>query len=72
MKLITEWKSAWKMISVQIMTLATALQGAWLAMPADTRAMMHPEVLQWVTVALLVVGIVGRLVDQGLGTSDAE
>jgi len=40
MKLIDEWNKAWRMLSVQAMTVAGALQGAWLYLPDDMRSSM--------------------------------
>jgi len=64
MKLIPNWKKAWRMISVQAMTLAGSIQGAWLFIPEDMKASISPSIVQGATVALLVLGIAGRMVDQ--------
>jgi len=64
MKLIPNWRRAWRMFSVQAMTLATAMQGAWMAVPEDLKAHVPGALVHGVTVALLVAGIVGRLVAQ--------
>lgn len=65
MKLIPQWRRAWRWFSVQAMALSIAVQGAWLAVPADLKLAV-PDV--WVTgsaIGLLVLGVLGRLVDQG-------
>lgn len=64
MKLISNWRRAWRMFSMQAMTLAAALQGAWMLMPEDLKAALPPALVPVVSVALLVAGMVGRLVDQ--------
>lgn len=64
MKLIPEWRKAWRMVSVQAMTLAATIQTAWVAMPPDLISQVPPAVVQGVTLSLLVLGIVGRLVKQ--------
>jgi hypothetical protein len=64
MKLIEEWRRAWRMLSVQAMGLALAIQGAWPEVPADLKAQLPQNLVHWVSVALLVLGIVGRLVKQ--------
>ena len=66
MRMIPQWRHAWRMFSVQAMALATAVQGAWVAMPPDLRSSLEVEWVQWTSIALLVAGIVGRLVDQGI------
>jgi len=64
MKLIPNWKQSWRMFSMQAMTIATAIQGAWLAVPDDMKAGIDPALVNGACMALLVLGIVGRLVKQ--------
>lgn len=64
MKLVSNWKRAWRWISVQAMVLAGALQGAWMFVPDELRASIPPGVVQGFTIVLLVLGVMGRLVDQ--------
>lgn len=52
------------MLSVQAMALAGAVQGAWMFIPDDMRSSIPANLAQAVTIALLVLGVVGRLVDQ--------
>ena len=64
MKLIANWKKAWRMLSIQAMTLAGAVQGAWMFIPDDMRTSIPSNVVQGLTIALLALGVAGRLVDQ--------
>jgi hypothetical protein len=64
MTLIENWRSAWRMLSVQAMTIAGALQGAWLYLPDDMRSSVDPKLMHVITIALLVLGVVGRMVKQ--------
>jgi hypothetical protein len=64
MTLIENWRSAWRMLSVQAMTIAGALQGAWLYLPDDMRSSVDPKLMHGTTIALLVLGVVGRMVKQ--------
>jgi hypothetical protein len=64
MQPIQNWKQCWRMLSVQSMTLAGAIQGAWLFIPEDMKASIPPNVVQWLTMALLALGVAGRLVKQ--------
>lgn len=64
MKLIANWRKAYRMLSIQAMAAATAIQGAWVFIPEDMKSSIPPTVVQWVTMGLLAFGIVGRLVDQ--------
>ena len=65
MNLIPEWKKAHRMLSVQAMALATAIQGIWPTIPVDLKSTLPSNLVHWVSIALLVAGIFGRLVDQG-------
>lgn len=63
MKLIPEWKSAWKMFSVQ----AAALIAIWQLIPVEAQAKMLSSVgMEEVSIPLVLslVGIVGRLIAQ--------
>lgn len=64
MKLIDNAKESWKWFSMQAMTLAGALQGAWLYIPADLKDNVPVNMVNILTLALLVAGVVGRLVKQ--------
>jgi hypothetical protein len=54
----------WRMFSVQAMGIAMALQGAWATVPDDLKAPLPPTLVNWVSIGLLLFGIVGRLVQQ--------
>ena len=64
MKLIDNWKKAPRMLSVQAMALAAAIQGTWPSVPDDLKAHVPPFLVHWVSVVLLVAGILGRLLQQ--------
>ena len=64
MKPIPNWRRAWRMFSVQAQASAVAVLGGWQAMPDDLRATIPAGIVVSVSVALLVAGIVGRLIDQ--------
>jgi hypothetical protein len=64
MRLIDDWKKAPRMISMHCMTYALAIQAAWVAIPAELQALVHPIIAHAITGVLLVAGIVGRLVQQ--------
>jgi hypothetical protein len=62
--LVDEWKSAWRWFSVQSMALAAVLLGAWQALPDELRASLPRALPHWLAIALLALGIAGRLVKQ--------
>lgn len=64
MKLVDDFKQCWRWLSIQAMVLAGAVQGAWTFVPDDMRTSIPPHIVQGVTIALLVLGVAGRLVDQ--------
>ena len=65
MRLVKNARRSWRWFSVQAMAVAGAMQGAWLAMPPDLQARVPGEWVDALTMAILALGIVGRLVDQG-------
>lgn len=64
MKVVKNWKRCWRMLSIQAMTAAAAIQGAWQGVPEDWKASLSPGLVHWLTLGLLVLGIAGRLVQQ--------
>lgn len=65
MKLVDNAKQAWRWISVQAMVAAGVLQVVWETIPADLKTSMPDSYVRWITLSLLVLGVAGRLVDQG-------
>ena len=61
MKLVPNWRAAWKWFSVQ----AIALAAIWEGMPLDARAVIPEPYGAWVTLTLLVAAGLGRMIDQG-------
>lgn len=64
MKLVTDWRSAPKWFSTQAMVLAGAINAAWLAIPPEMQASIPQEWVAYGTAGLLVLGTIGRVVDQ--------
>lgn len=65
LKLVEDAHKAWSWLSMQAMLLAGVLQAAWAAMPADMQAALPRQAVTAVTVAVLVLGMLGRVVKQG-------
>jgi len=63
-KLVKDANKAWRWFSVQAMSIALALQAAWLALPPNLLAHISAEHKTVVVMALLVFGVIGRVVDQ--------
>ena len=66
MRLIDEWKSAWKFASVNCMALAAAIQGTFMSLSDDMKAALHHNLFHIATIIVLVAGIGGRLVTKTL------
>lgn len=64
MRLIDEWRSAWRMFSVWMMTAAGVLQVVWDQNPEAVKAIVPASWVPYLTVGLMVAGIVGRVVKQ--------
>jgi hypothetical protein len=64
MKLISNWKDAWKLFSVQAMALTLALLGAWVALPSDLKDALPHWAIALIAGIILAAGIIGRLVKQ--------
>jgi hypothetical protein len=68
MKLVNNWKSAWRWFSVQLVAAAGAVQLSVLAFPETVRGWLPDWLTHALAVALLMAAVLGRLVDQGKRT----
>jgi hypothetical protein len=64
-KLIDEWKHAWKMVSMWCMALPATFLSAWVLVPPEFQATIPHDWLMKITIAMLVIGMAGRVVKQG-------
>lgn len=64
MKLVKDWRQSWKFYSQQAMVVAGALQGAYMALPANLQARVPSDFVDALTIIVLALGVLGRLVDQ--------
>ena len=62
--LVDDWKRSWRWFSVNCMTLAASIQGAYMALPYTMQQTIPLSLVSSITISLLVLGIVGRLVKQ--------
>lgn len=65
MKLIPNWRQSWRWFSMQSMVIAGAMQTSWLALPPDLKEVIPVTAVLGVAAAVLVLGVIGRLIDQG-------
>lgn len=64
MRLVPDWKSAWRWLSVQFMTLAAAAEVAWRTLPPEALAVIPPDWQGYITLGLILAGLIGRMIDQ--------
>lgn len=64
MKLVQNWKQAWKWYSVHIMLVIVALPEIWSYFPQEFKDSLPPHTLMYVTSVLGVSAILARLFSQ--------
>jgi len=65
MKPVSNWRDAYKWLSVQIAAAIVILPEVWATMPPDIKAMVPPEWEVTILQVLAVAMVLGRLKDQG-------
>ncbi|MDQ7990191.1 MAG: hypothetical protein REI09_11215 [Candidatus Dactylopiibacterium sp.] len=63
--LVSDWRRAWRWYSTNSMALAAALLGAWAALPERMQESFSPLELKLAAITLILLGIGGRMVQQG-------
>ena len=64
MRLIYNWREAWKWFSVQFLAVLGLLPLVWGSLPDDAKAFLPEGYGPWVLTTLAVCGILGRIIDQ--------
>ena len=64
MKLVSNWREAWKWHSTQLLALIAALPAVWVSLPPDIKAAVPDEWMPWLIGVMAVGAIVGRVRDQ--------
>jgi hypothetical protein len=64
MKLIPDWKEAWRWFSVQALAAIIALPIVWGMLPADVKALLPDGWEPSAFVVLAAAGLIGRVIDQ--------
>lgn len=69
MKLVEDAGKAWKWFSMWAMGVPATVAAVWLAIPDQWQTIflqnVTPKQIVWAVLVILVLGVVGRLVDQG-------
>lgn len=71
-KLIPNWKRLHRMLSVQLTTLNAGIVGGWQVLPPDWKAVIPQPLMVKAAIALFVLTIIARLIDQGSITDTKE
>jgi hypothetical protein len=64
MKIVPNWKNAWRWISVHAMAYAAAVQVTWASLDEDMRDKLPDDLVLYLTLALLLLGLIGRVIKQ--------
>ena len=64
MRLVPDYRDAWRWFSVQAFAILAALPLVWLNLPPDIKAFIPPKYGVYIAAAIALGGLVGRLVDQ--------
>ena len=64
MKLIPNWRKAWRMLSVQANTINVAVLAGWSSLPDRMQDAIPVYVIVGLAIGLLVLGTIGRLIAQ--------
>ena len=65
MKLVSDWRKAWKWHSTQLLAVIAALPIVWMQLPPDVKDMVPESWMPYVVTVIAAGAIVGRLRDQG-------
>jgi hypothetical protein len=69
MKLVYNWRQAWKWFSVQFLAVVGLLPLAWQELPDDAKAFLPEGYGPWVLLLLATAGVFGRIIDQNKNVS---
>ncbi|HBS5624259.1 Uncharacterised protein [Klebsiella pneumoniae] len=64
MKLVDDWKSAWRWFSMHALVLAGIIPTVWAELPLDLKTAIPPGAMGTITAVIAACGVVGRLVSQ--------
>lgn len=64
MKLVDDWRKAWKWFSVHALILAGILPTVWLELPPDLKSSIPPGTMSAIAAVIAACGVIGRLVSQ--------
>ena len=64
LKPVPDWRQAWRWLSIQFPVINTAFLATWALLPAKFQDSLPLPWVLGIAIALLVLGVAGRLIDQ--------
>lgn len=64
MKLIEDWKDAWRWFSIWAGTVGSAMAATYAVMYEQLKETIPPQWMAALTAAVFIAGMVGRIIDQ--------
>ena len=64
MKLVGNWRKAWRWLSIQFPALNLTFLATWGALPTKFQDVIPTPLVMGISAALIVMGVVGRMIDQ--------
>lgn len=65
MRLVKDWRKAWRWYSTQALVAVAAIPQVWATLPPELRLAIPEDWMRWVVTAVAIGGLIGRLIDQG-------
>jgi len=72
MKWIADIKTAWRMLSVQMLAFAGVINLAWIEYAPQLSKLLTEKQMHEITLGVVIIGIVGRLIQQPKATPIAS
>lgn len=72
MKLIDEWRTAWKFLSVQANVLGGAMASAYATFYPQLKETISPATMGYITGAVFALGVIGRVISQQPKEADED
>lgn len=64
LKLVPDWRSAWRWFSVQAFAAIALLPMVWASLPADLKGYIPPGWGKYIVIGIALAGVIGRMIDQ--------
>lgn len=61
---VEDWRQCWRWFSTHALAITIALQATWLELPSEWRAVVPAQLVHVMTIAVLILGFLGRLMRQ--------